>query len=76
MDTDYTKFSKDLADEVMNSEIVIAVQDNITTTNTIETTMQRKDATVDRFDEDSHETNKVNTTVENVSTSVNVTIFR
>lgn len=73
MDTDYTKFTEDLADEVMNSEIVIAVQDNITTTNTIETTMQRKDATVDRFDESSHETNKVNTTVENVSTSVNVT---
>lgn len=73
MDTDYTKFTEDLADEVMNSEIVIAVQDNITTTNTIETTMQRKDAIVDRFDESSHETNKVNTTVENVSTSVNVT---
>lgn len=73
MDTYYTKFSEDLADEVMNSEIVIAVQDNITTTNTIDTTTQRKDATVDRFDEDSHETNKVNTTVENVSTSVNVT---
>lgn len=73
MDTDYKGFVKDLADEVMNSEIVIAVQDNVTTTNTIETTQQKTEATVDKFDVAWHETNKKNTTVENVSTSVDIT---
>lgn len=73
IDTDYEEFVEDLADEVMKSEIVMAVQDNVTTTNTIETTKQRKDATVDEYDEKLHETNKTNTTIENVSTSVNVT---
>ena len=77
IDTDYEKFTNDLADEVINnSEIVIAVQDNVTTTNTIVTTMQRKDATVDKFDEASHQTNQKNTTVESVSTSVNITYVK
>lgn len=73
IDTDYEKFTEDLADEVMKSEIVIAVQDNVTTTNTIEITKQRTDATVDEYDEPLHETNRTDVTVENVSTSVNVT---
>ena len=74
IDTDYEKFSKDLADEVINnSEIVIAVEDNVTTTNTIDTILQRTDATVDRFDVAEHQTTQKNTTVENVSTSVHIT---
>ena len=73
MDTDYKGFVNDLADEVMNSEIVMAVEDNVTTTNTIETTQQKTSATVDKFNVGWHETNKKDTTVESVSTSVNVT---
>lgn len=73
IDTNYEDFVYDLQEEVMKSEIVIAVQDNVTTTNTIETTKQRKDANVDKFDQDWHDTNTKNTTVESVSTSVNVT---
>lgn len=76
IDTDYTKFVEDLADEVMKSEIVMAVQDNITTTHTIEITQQRTDASVDKFDEEAKEINKKDTTVENVSTSVNVTYVK
>ena len=74
MDTDYEKFSTDLADEIINnSEIVIAVEDNVTTTNTIDTILQRTDATVDRFDVAEHQTAQKNTTIESVSTSVNIT---
>lgn len=73
LDTDYEEFTEELADEVIKSEIVMAVQDNVTTTNTIETTEQKTSATVSSFNRDWHETNKTNKTVESVSTSINVT---
>lgn len=73
IDTDYTHFVEDLADEVMNSEIVIAVQDEITTTHTVETTEQMTDATLDRFDVDWHTTNTHDYITETVSTKVNLT---
>ena len=41
-DTDYEEFSEELADEIIkNTEIVIALQDNVTTTQTTTTTQQR-----------------------------------
>ena len=73
MDTDETHFVDDLADEVMNSEIIIAVQDEVTTTHTIETTEQSTDATLDRFDVDWHTTNSREFTTETVNTKVNLT---
>lgn len=76
IDTDYEDFVDDLASEVMNSEIVIAVQDEITTTHTIETTEQSTDATLDMFDVDWHETNVRDFTTETVNTKVNLTYVR
>lgn len=76
IDTDYEDFVNDLANEVMNSEIIIAVQDEITTTHTIETTEQSTDATLDRFDVDWHETNVRDFTTETVNTKVNITYVR
>lgn len=73
IDTEYDDFVNDLADEVMNSEIVIAVQDSITTTKTIETTEQKTDATVDRFDVDWHDVSSEETITESVTTSVDLT---
>ena len=73
IDTDYEDFVNDLANEVMNSEIVIAVQDSVTTTNTVTTTSQRTDATNNNYDVDLHVTNVEDVTIENVSTSVNLT---
>lgn len=73
IDTDYTHFVDDLANEVMNSEIVIAVQDEITTTHTIETTEQSTDATLDMFDVDWHVTNTRDFITETVNTKVNLT---
>lgn len=40
-DTNYKKFSEKLADIVLDSEIVIALQDNITTTHTVVETQQK-----------------------------------
>lgn len=73
IDTSYKDFIYDLEEEIMKSEIVMVVQDNITTTNTIEVTKQRKDASIDSFCEGWYETNKKETNTESVSTSVNVT---
>ena len=41
IDTDYRGFSEKLADIVLNSEIVIALQDNVTTTHTVVETQQK-----------------------------------
>ena len=73
IDTDYTHFVDDLANEVMNSEIVVAVQDEVRTTHTIETTEQMTDATIEQFDVDWHVTNSKEFTTETVSTKVNIT---
>ena len=73
IDTDYEDFVDDLVSEVMNSEIVVAVQDEITTTHTNETTEQMTDATLSRFDVDWHETNSREFTTETVNTKVNLT---
>lgn len=73
IDTDYTHFVDDLVNEVMNSEIVVAVQDEVTTTHTIETTEQMTDATLNQFDVGWHETNSRNFVTETVSTKVNLT---
>ena len=74
IDTDYRDFVDDLADEVINnSELVVAVQDNITTTDTTEIIEERTDASVDSFDTSWAQTSSVNKQTESVSTSVNLT---
>lgn len=75
IDTDYKDFVEDLADEVMNSEIVVAVQDEITTTKTDEYKDQRIEATLsDKTTEyPSEPTLSRSFITENVSTKVNLT---
>ena len=73
IDSDDENFVSDLADEVMNSEIVMAIQDNVTTTDTIDITEQRIDAQKDKYDTDWHQTAYKRTVTESVSTSVNLT---
>ncbi len=73
IDTDYQPFVEDLANEVMNSEIIMAVQDNITTTHTIETVEQRRNANVSQFDTDWASVSRTETTTETVSTKVDLT---
>ncbi len=76
IDTDYEDFVEDLADEVMNSEIVVAVQDNVTTTSTTITTEQRTVADNKDFSDYSTDWSAVTSsgsTTETVSTRVNLT---
>lgn len=73
IDTDYQPFVDDLANEVMNSEIIIAVQDNITTTHTIKTVEQRRDANISRFDTEWAEISQTETLTESVSTKIDLT---
>ena len=73
IDTDYEDFVENLADEVMKSEIVVAVQDNVTTTKTTDTTQQKTDATVESFDVDWHNVSVETNITESVSTVVNLT---
>lgn len=72
IDTDYEQFSMDLADEVMKTEIVMVVQDNISTTKTTQTTEQKKVASDSRFSSDWTVVNTQTTTSEYWSTSIDV----
>lgn len=49
IDTNEIDFSEKLADEVLDTEIVIAVQDNITTTKTTEITREKKVASIEDY---------------------------
>lgn len=44
MEADYTGFSNELADKVLNSKIIIAVEDNVETIETVETVENKKDS--------------------------------
>ena len=73
IDSDYPDFSEELADKVMESEIVVAVQDHVTTTKTTNITEQKKVASEEEFSADWHETATETYTTESVSTKVNLT---
>ena len=75
IDTDYTGFVNDLIDEVMNSEIVVAVQDEITTTHTDEYKDTRMEASPNEFTTGYPETPTLSKsfTTESVSTKINLT---
>ena len=76
-DADYEEFSLDLAKKVQETEIVVAVQDNVTTTQTVEVTKQQKIVTPSKYQQGYgsswHETNTKKTKTETVSTSIDVT---
>ena len=74
IDTNYEDFVEDLADKVMESEIVIAIQDNITTMQTTNTTQQKKEASIGEYSYDWQGTGEAESFVtETVSTKVNIT---
>ena len=74
IDTNYEKFSEELADKVMESEIIVAVQDNVTTTETEDVTLQRKVSTnTELTEKDWKEVSSTKTKTETVNTNVNIT---
>lgn len=58
MDSNEKEFSEKLAEEVLNTEIVIAVQDNVTTTKTVDETKEKQEASISSY---SYEDRTVNT---------------
>lgn len=49
LDSNEKEFSEKLAEEVFKTEIVVAIQDNITTTKTVEVQTQKKEASMSEF---------------------------
>lgn len=72
INADYEDFSSDLADEVLKSEIIIAVEDNITTTNIKKTIEERKVSQLNEFSYDWTEKESTETTTEFCSAKVEV----
>lgn len=78
IDTDYTGFSEDLAEEILKSEIVLAVQDNVTTTKEKKQVFEKKTTTESKDTQNKHSYNwksidKKETTTEVCSTKVEIT---
>lgn len=74
IDTDDDEFLSDFADLVLKTDIVMAVQDNITTVSSKETTEERSEPAKPGGNADWNDTDKVkNTSTESVSTVVDFT---
>lgn len=73
IDSNYEGFSKDLADVILKSEVVIAVQDNITTTQKVTVTQYKTEASDTRFSIGWTDSGSTKLITEEVSTSTNVT---
>lgn len=73
IDSDYEAFSEDLAEVILKSEIVMAVQDSITTTKKVIVTQTKTEASDGRFYKDWSNVGSNTIITEEVSTSTNVT---
>lgn len=72
IDADYKDFSSDLADEVLNSKIIIAIEDNITTSYTKETVEEKKVSESSQFSYDWQVKSVTESTTESCYTKVDV----
>lgn len=72
MNTDYAQFSSDLADVILDSEIVIAVQDNVSTTREIETVQNKTVASEAEYSTKWQNVSSSDIITENCYTSINV----
>lgn len=72
IDADYKQFSNALADEVINSTIVVAVEDNISTTYTHSLTEEMKESEEAKFAYEWREFSTTENTTESCSTKVEV----
>lgn len=73
MDSNYEYFSEDLADVILKSEVVMAVQDNITTTKKVIIVQNKTEASDGRFSSDWSNSGSTTVITEEVSTSTAVT---
>ena len=73
-DTNETEFSERLADEIINeTEIVIAVQDNIMTTKNVENKIQWTEATDKEYSKGEKTVETTNTTIETCNPKIEIT---
>lgn len=73
MDTNYKEFSEALAEKVLKSEVVVAVQDNVTTTKEVVTTQTKTEASDSSHSTDWTNAGSKTTLTEEVSTSIDIT---
>ena len=74
IDTNETGFSEDLADKIIkDTEIVIAVQDNVTTTETVTTVQERREDEEEGESYDWKDGEETTTITESCSTTVGIT---
>lgn len=74
IDSKETEFSERLADEIINgTEIVIAVQDNISTTQTVENKIQWTEATDEEYSKPEEVVETTTTMIENCNPKIEVT---
>lgn len=72
MEADYEGFSNDLANVALNSEIIIALEDNVTTTNVIKTTEEKKVSESEKYSYDWKEIEQKDITTEYCSTNIEI----
>ncbi len=70
MEADYTGFSSKLADKIFDSKIIIALEDNVTTTNTVETIENKKVSSNSSFSYDWTKVSSTETLTEYCSTKI------
>lgn len=73
IDTNEGDFSEKLAEEVINTEIVIVVQDNVTTVKTTENTVQWTEATDSTYSSGEQTVSAVTTTTETCTPKIEIT---
>lgn len=73
INTNIYEFAKELAEEVLKTEIVIAVEDNVRTTKTIEVTREKQEATINKYSYEGREINTQTIITENCTPKIEVT---
>ena len=74
IDTNEREFSDRLAEEIIdNTEIVIAVQDNISTTKTVESKIQWTEATEEEYNKEGKTVETTNTMIETCNPKIEIT---
>lgn len=72
IEADYEDFSSDLADVALNSEIILALEDNITTTKVDETNEEKKVSISSEYSKDWHSISSKSTQTEYCSTNTEI----
>lgn len=73
INTNTYEFAEQLAEEVLKTEIVIAVEDNVRTVKTLEVTKEKQEATISEYSYEGREVNSQTIITENCTPKIEVT---